>query len=168
MASLDNIFSAIYREGCWPDIILIVFVIDAGGEDYVLSVMTLHFSGPGRHRRSTDVEYEQCFNISTLPDLIVEANETFTIQLSTDDQGVQFSPQSATVVIIDNDGKFYCVIMLKTLITALFLVIRVDVTPASLILDEGSLSEVCISTESPISRTVEVIATTQNGSALGK
>lgn len=53
------------------------------------------------------MEYEQTFNISTLPDTVVEENETFILQLSTTDQSVEFSPQTATVVIVDNDGEIF-------------------------------------------------------------
>lgn len=82
-----------------------------GGQDFdniLASLRMLHFSASTRPRRATGgVEYEQCFNISTLPDMLVEQNETFNLLLSTADLSVQFQPQSASVVIIDNDGKIY-------------------------------------------------------------
>lgn len=82
-----------------------------GGQDYndilfTAESRTLQFSAPRRSRRAAGgLEYEETFNVSTLPDLVVEANETFILMLSTDDASVEFAPQNATVVIIDNDGK---------------------------------------------------------------
>ena len=86
-----------------------------GGQDYndilfSAESRTLQFSAQRSRRAAGGMEYEETFNISTLPDLVVEQNETFILMLSTDDASVEFAPQNATVVIIDNDGKFITVL----------------------------------------------------------
>ncbi len=85
---------------------IIKVTMNAGGVDYLISSSTIHFSAATRSRRATGgVAYERCFDIATLPDSIVEINETFLLQLSTNDLSVEFLPQNATVEIEDNDGR---------------------------------------------------------------
>ena len=43
--------------------------------------------------------------INIIDDSILENNETFTAVLSTEDLDVLIDPTSATVTIVDNDGK---------------------------------------------------------------
>lgn len=148
-----------------------------GGQDYddilfTAESRTLHFSAPRRSRRATGgMEYEQSFNISTLPDLVVEENETFVLQLSTNDASVEFLPQNAIVIIIDNDGKTTIIHIGNTAPVILILVPAVisfsGQTP-SLTLEEGNSGEICIGVlDGATERDVELIATTQDGSAIG-
>lgn len=72
--------------------------------------MLIHFPISGRKRRqSDDLQFEECFNILTLPDLIVESNETFALDLSSEDDSVLLNPQSSIVTILDNDGMYISV-----------------------------------------------------------
>ena len=51
-----------------------------------------------------------CSNITILDDALIEANETFTLTLSSNvSAGVILTPVIATVKIVDNDGE--CIIM---------------------------------------------------------
>ena len=82
-----------------------------GGQDFndvlfTAESRTLLFSAPRSQRSIGGAEYEETFEISTLPDMVVEESETFLLQLSTNDSSVEFLPQSATVVILDNDGMY--------------------------------------------------------------
>ena len=47
----------------------------------------------------------QCIDVPIIGDAILENNETFFILLSTLDSDVSLSPNSSSVVIIDNDGR---------------------------------------------------------------
>ena len=81
-----------------------------GGQDYDDILFTaestvIHFSAPRQRRATGELQFEETFNISTLPDLVVEGNETFILHLTSNDASIEFDPQNATVVIIDNDGK---------------------------------------------------------------
>ena len=49
------------------------------------------------------VDRVQCFNVTIVNDNIVEYNESFSMVLTPTDS--RFTGDSATVVIIDNDGK---------------------------------------------------------------
>ena len=52
---------------------------------------------------------EMCSNITILDDALIEANETFTLTLSTNfSAGVILTPVIATIKIVDNDGE--CII----------------------------------------------------------
>ena len=59
-----------------------------------------------RKRSVVSITEEQCFNVTILSDVLVEDDEVFFVQLSTDDGGVVLSPEQADVVIIDNDCKY--------------------------------------------------------------
>ena len=48
---------------------------------------------------------QQCRNIAIVQDNILEADETFSVQLSTTDQNVTLIPANATVIIEDNDSE---------------------------------------------------------------
>jgi hypothetical protein len=49
----------------------------------------------------------QCFNLTILDDTLVEANETFSVQLTSIDGQVMATPPGGllNVTILDNDGK---------------------------------------------------------------
>ena len=47
-----------------------------------------------------------CVNISIENDAVLEENEVFFVELSTNDPQVNLSPSSASVTILDNDGKY--------------------------------------------------------------
>ena len=46
-----------------------------------------------------------CVNISIENDAVLEENEVFIVELSTNDPEVNLSPSSASVTILDNDGN---------------------------------------------------------------
>ena len=48
----------------------------------------------------------QCFNVGILDDDIDEPEKTFLVMLLTGDPQVTLSPDTATITIIDNDGKY--------------------------------------------------------------
>ena len=48
---------------------------------------------------------ERCIDINVTNDLILEAAEIFTVELTTTDPNVTLSPRSAVVTIIGNDGR---------------------------------------------------------------
>lgn len=61
--------------------------------------------------RSVELLFEQqptpqCTDIQIVNDSILENDESFSINLTTDVLSVILSPNVATVVIIDNDGKY--------------------------------------------------------------
>ena len=48
----------------------------------------------------------QCFNVGILDDDVVEPEKTFLVMLNTGDPQVTLLPDTATITIIDNDGKY--------------------------------------------------------------
>ena len=62
----------------------------------------------GRFKRTTPgpLSEIECISLSFLSDNIVEDSETFTVQLNSTDPLVMLFPQSAEVVILDNDRKY--------------------------------------------------------------
>lgn len=81
-----------------------------GGADYdaeLASITTgeLTFEG-NRERRSVPADGNgNCVNISLIADGIVETDESFFVELSTDDPHVILMPQNASCIIMDNDCK---------------------------------------------------------------
>ena len=76
---------------------LIIFT-SLGGVDYAsVTNQTVTFE-PSTSSR-------QCLNITTLPDSILENDETFSVSLNTADSDISIDPRTATVLIIDNDCK---------------------------------------------------------------
>ena len=61
-----------------------------------------------RYKRTTQgpLSKTECISLSFLSDNIVEENETFNIQLNSTDPLVMLFPQSAEVIILDNDRKY--------------------------------------------------------------
>ena len=55
--------------------------------------------------------FEKCFPISTIPDLLVEKDETFMLELESRDSSIIFNPNTTTVTIEDNDGNEYNIII---------------------------------------------------------
>lgn len=49
----------------------------------------------------------QCIEATIVDDDIVESNEVFSISLMTNQPGVNFESDEATVTIIDNEGRLY-------------------------------------------------------------
>lgn len=76
------------------------------GTDYVLPPTDLTFP-TGSQQGSM-----QCAMIAIIDDVAVENEESFHVQLTTNDARVEFSPiyQQALLSIVDNDGKIinYC------------------------------------------------------------
>ena len=56
-----------------------------------------------RKRSVVSITEEQCFNVTILSDVLIEDDEVFLVQLSTDDGGVVLNPEQADVVILNND-----------------------------------------------------------------
>ena len=57
----------------------------------------------------TFTESDRCVSIPISADALVEGDETFSAQLSTDDSSVTLSPQSTTITIVDVNSKFLSV-----------------------------------------------------------
>ena len=85
----------------------------AGGVDYdefeiIVMTIDLTFDGGNIARRKRNViSGPSCFYISSIPDEIVEFDESFELELSSDDPDITLFPSSATITIIDNDCKSY-------------------------------------------------------------
>lgn len=72
------------------------------GEDFV-SEPSLMIAISGNEFNS-----EECVNITTNVDMIVEGNELFNVNLvSTNPPTTMVSPTSQSAIIIDNSSKFY-------------------------------------------------------------
>ena len=88
-------------------------MMNTAGEDYsdILAQLTkVEFVFEGSKRSVSDIQ--QCINITILSDIIVEYDEVFFVQLTTDDDDqVILSPNQAEVIIIDNDSKLPISIM---------------------------------------------------------
>ena len=67
----------------------------SGGEDYVLTSVTLTFNGTST---------KACTDIPITPDDDYEENETFFVSLTTPDNNVTLNPDRGAVTIIDDDG----------------------------------------------------------------
>ena len=48
-----------------------------------------------------------CFNVTTLDDDILEAEEDFNLNLNSTDENVVLDPEMAVVTISDNDRELY-------------------------------------------------------------
>jgi hypothetical protein len=53
-------------------------------------------------------EIEQCVNITTLQDEILESDEQLTVQIQSSDDAVIISDQNVTLTIVDDEGKLGC------------------------------------------------------------
>ena len=64
----------------------------------------------------------QCVNISIVGDSILETNESFLANLTTDDPSIILSPSMATINILNDDSKYvyvtWCVIIYAALCSA--------------------------------------------------
>ena len=67
----------------------------SGGEDYVLTSVTLTFNGTST---------KACTDIPITPDDDYEENETFFVSLTTADSNVTLNPDRGALTIIDDDG----------------------------------------------------------------
>ena len=47
----------------------------------------------------------QCINVSIVDDSVLESTEEFTVELSTTDLDVMLVNSSASVILLDDDGK---------------------------------------------------------------
>ena len=79
-------------EGLWC---AISFSLTVGGSDYTSLSMDLTFNSVTTSRTVT---------VAASPDTVIEAMETFTLVLTSDD-AVDVMPQSATVTITDQSSK---------------------------------------------------------------
>ena len=69
--------------------------------------ISLTFGDDGNNRRKRSIpDQPYCFNVSFLPDDFVEFDETFRLQLSTDDVDISLFPNTTIVTILNNDCKF--------------------------------------------------------------
>ena len=60
---------------------------------------------PGTQLVFTSAEPLHCVNVSIENDAVLEENEVFFVELSTNDPQVNLSSPSASVTILDNDGN---------------------------------------------------------------
>lgn len=66
-------------------------------------------------KRSVSATEQQCTTISIISDECVEDDETFHLQLSTEDESVMLNPATAYVTILNNDCKFWidCLVVIE-------------------------------------------------------
>ena len=55
---------------------------------------------------SHDTDMLNCFNVTTFEDEMVEDMETLELMLDEDTLPVRFMYQTATITVLDDDGKF--------------------------------------------------------------
>ena len=84
--------------------------ISSGGVDYdqfefVTMTISLTFGDGIDKRRKRSVSGPYCFDVTFLPDDLVEFDETFELQLSTDDIDIALFPNTTTITILNNDCK---------------------------------------------------------------
>lgn len=84
--------------------------ISLGGVDYdqfefITMTISLTFDEGGNKRRKRSLGGPYCFDVTFLPDDLVEFDETFELQLSTADPDIALFPNTTTVTIINNDCK---------------------------------------------------------------
>ena len=72
--------------------------------DYQSFSLDQVFGGAPCDRVEFNTEYF-CFNISARDDGLAEGNETFFVVLRSNDSAVAFNISTATVTIVDNEGK---------------------------------------------------------------
>ena len=82
------------------------FLVDPGGVDYaqfetVIMTISLKFDGGSISKRL--IAGPSCFYVASLPDELVEFDETFELQLSTDDPDIALFPNTTTINILNND-----------------------------------------------------------------
>ena len=77
--------------------VLTKYLISVDGRDYSFQQKTFTFSKDNT---------QQCFNIIILDDVKNEPEEKFLVMLTTGDPQVTLSPKTATITILDNDGKY--------------------------------------------------------------
>ena len=70
------------------------------GEDFQATEMQLTFQP-----NVQSLPQQQCVDVSILEDAFIEDLEEFTVSLNSDDLSVRFSLSTASVTIIDTDGK---------------------------------------------------------------
>ena len=86
--------------------------IFSGGVDYdefgfVTMTISLTLGGDGARRRRRSIPAQPyCFNVTFLPDDLVEFDETFELRLSTDDADIDLFPNTTTITILNNDCEF--------------------------------------------------------------
>ena len=84
--------------------VLLRWFLPPDPEDYVGGSFPLIFTN------ETDQNTSVCIpagNIEIVNNTIVEEDETFSVQLITDDTQVILSPQNGTATIIDDDGNLF-------------------------------------------------------------
>ena len=59
---------------------------------------------------SGQIQQRLCYDIDIINDQLLEGNEVFQVLLTSDDSDLNFSPNSATVTIIDNNSEYYIII----------------------------------------------------------
>lgn len=60
-------------------------------------------------RRKRSISQPSCFSVKLLPDDRVEFDETFELQLSTEDSDIALFPNTTTITIVNNDCKIIIV-----------------------------------------------------------
>ena len=56
---------------------------------------------------SGQIQQRLCYNIDIINDQLLESNEVFQVLLTSDDSDLNFSPNSATVTIIDSSSEYF-------------------------------------------------------------
>ena len=80
-------------------------MVPTAPDDYTSVENVLTFS-PGVNESCTTI-------IPIVDDSVLESNEVFSVTLSTTDSDVSLDPISATVTILDNDGKIILFVIFK-------------------------------------------------------
>ena len=95
--------------------VLIEYISSEDYDDILARLTKVEFVFEGSKRSALD--YQQCINITILSDDIVEYDESFYVQLTTDDEYDQviLSPNEAEVIILNNDCKLLITVYLFTI-----------------------------------------------------
>lgn len=65
--------------------------------------ISLTFNEGGAKRRKRSISVPSCFDVTFLPDDLVEFDETFELHLSTNDPDIDLYPNATTITITNND-----------------------------------------------------------------
>lgn len=80
---------------------MLSFISFTANTDYIPSIGQLTFQSD---------HLEQCANIAVLEDTVLEDTEEFSVQLNTTDQAVDFTIETATVTLLNDDSELSYVI----------------------------------------------------------
>ena len=124
---------------------------------------------------------ERCIAVNITDDSILEANEVFGVNLSTNDLGTNSGQQSATVTItiIDDDGKFVTSVQLRLCSASYYIIIylllhvsllevNISLELAEYTVAEGEARQVCTSLSGQMERNVTITLFTMDDTAQGQ